>query len=382
MVKKKIFFFTSSRSEYGLLSNLIKLFSNLQKYEITILVTGSHLNKIFGFTLKEIRNDFSGKIIKIYINDSDINKIEKNISGLVLKISNIFHKIIPYNIFIIGDRYESFAASIAAYLNNIKISHIHGGETTEGSLDEAFRHSITKMSNLHFVSNDIHRKRVIQLGENPKNVYNVGSLGVEKIKSTKFFIKKELENIFRIFFFKKNILISFHPNTINPKNTLIELNEILKSIKKFPNILFIFTSSNADSGGKKINLEIQKFVKNNKNTFFIKSFGHKYFYSILNNVDAIMGNSSSGIIEAPSLNIKTINIGDRQKGRVSGNTVINVKPIMKEIITSINKIYNKKYNLFSNNKNIYDNGLTSKKIYKIISKVEFEKMKHKKFYNL
>jgi len=380
MNKKKIFFFTSSRSEFSLFKNLISIFNNSKKYYVRIIVMGSHLENNFGSTVSEIRKNFNDIIIAKKINNDCNSDSSDNFSEIIRQISKIIKKNYPNMMFLLGDRYETLAACIACYLNNITIAHIHGGELTFGSLDDGFRHSITKMSNIHFVTNKIYRKRVIQLGEQPKNVFNVGLLGAENIFNHKYKSEKNIEKKFNFRFKEKNVLITYHSNTLNPKNSFNELREVFESIKFFPKIFFIFTSSNSDKFGKEINIKIDKFCKVNDNCIFIKSFGYEYYYSVLSLVDIILGNSSSGVIEAPFFNTSTINIENRQMGRINDPNIINIKSNKDLIIKSIKKVYcsktKKRKILLKNKKN------TSEKIFNKINKFNFCSNKKKIFYDL
>ena len=265
--------------------------------------------------------------------------ISKATAAGLIGFTKAFAKIKPDLIIILGDRYEMLAAASAALYSNIAIAHIHGGENTEGAIDEAIRHSITKMSWFHFTATKKYRQRVIQLGESPSRVFNVGGLGVYAISKTNFYSKKELEKKFSIKFKKFNFLVTMHPVTLEGKFSQTNITALLKVLKNYKNSNIFFTMPNADKDNKIITKKIKKFVsENKKNSFFFKSLGLKNYYSILKNIDAVIGNSSSGIIEAPSFKIATINIGDRQKGRIQAKSIINCNPTEKEIYNAIRKI--------------------------------------------
>ena len=377
---------TGSRSEYSLLYYLIKAINNHKSLKLSLIVTGSHLSAEFGNTYKEIEKD-GFKIdakVKILNKSDNFFSVSKATAAGLIGFSKVYSKIKPDLIIILGDRYEMLAAAAAALYSNIAIAHIHGGESTEGAIDEAIRHSITKMSWFHFTATKKYRQRVIQLGESPSRVFNVGGLGVYAISKTNFYSKKELEKKFSIKLKKFNFLVTMHPVTLEGKISPTHITQLLKVLKNYKNSNIFFTMPNADKDNKIITKKIKKFVsENKKNSFFFKSLGLKNYYSILKNVDAVIGNSSSGIIEAPSFKVATINIGDRQKGRILAKSIINCNPIEKEIYNAIKKInsisFKKK---LKNIKNPYKNGDTIKKIMRIIVNKKIPNKLNKKFYDL
>lgn len=381
----KIALVTGSRSEFYLLKGLILRLQKNKKFKLNLIVTGSHLSKFFGSTIHDIKKE------KIRVNDKvnisikgDREKdIAKSISIGVKSFSKKFNKFKPDLLIILGDRYEIYSAAIAACINKIPIAHIHGGEKTKGLIDEGIRHSITKHSHLHFVSTKTYFKRVQQLGENKKNIFNVGSLGVEAIKKEKLYLKKKIEKILKIRFDKKNILVTFHPETLENrrtnKNNFIKL---LKALKKLKNTTIIFTMPNADVDFKTILKEIKKFVSSRKNAFFFKSLGHKKYFTLCKNVDLMIGNSSSGIIEMPSFRKATVNIGDRQGGRVRAQSVIDVDNNTNKILKSISYSYSKKFKkVLQKVKNPYDGENTSYKILKILQKIKLKNIIKKSFFD-
>ena len=380
---KKILIFTSSRADYGLFHRLIKKLK--KKFQIKLVVSGSHLSKKHGETIKEI-NDTKIKIFKKIkwskFEDSHLN-IANNFSETLKKFSMIIKNYKFDLIILLGDRFETLSVAIAAHLFRIPIAHIHGGELTSGSIDDAMRHSITKLSNLHFVSHKEYKKRVIQLGENPNNVFVVGSLGAENIDQTKFLSKNNLEKLLKLKFLDKNILINFNPETTQLKSEKKQIKEILISLSKFKEINKIFTMPGIDKGNKFISGEISKFVKKNKNSYSFKSLGYKKYFSLMNNVDLMLGNSSSGLLEMPSFKKITINLGIRQSGRLQANSIINLNISSKEIIKTIRNFYQGKYNLkLKKSKNIYYNKNTSDKIIKILDRINCKNLNHKKFYDI
>ena len=384
MKKKKICVITGTRAEYGLLYWIMKYMKEYKNIDFKLIVTGMHLSKKFGNTHKEIVKDgfaITSKVPIQIIGDSQ-NDIIKAVSQGITGFSKVFIKLNPDLVVVLGDRYEIFAAVISASFLNIPIAHFHGGESTEGAIDEAIRHSITKMSHLHFVSTLEYKKRVIQLGEDPRNVFLVGSMGIDNIKKLKLLSKKNLEKEINYKFKKKNFLVTFHPVTLENKTSKQYFKNLLKALDKFKEIGIIFTKPNSDSDNNIISKMIDSYVNKNKlrSVSFI-SLGNKKYLSTMQFVDCIIGNSSSGILEAPSFKIATINIGDRQKGRIMSKSVINCTPEKDSIISSIKKIYSSSFKKrILKSKNPYDYGSAALKSFKIINKHNLENLLKKKFY--
>lgn len=384
-MRKKIFIVSGTRAEYGLLYKLIKKLDNDRFIDLKIIVTGMHLSRQYGNTYKEIINDGFKiyKKIKILLSSNTNLSISQSVGRGILSFAKLYEKEKPELIVVLGDRYEIISAVIPANFQQIPILHIGGGDLTYGSQDENIRHSITKMSWLHAVSNFESKKRVIQLGENPNRVFYCGSLGTERIEKIKIKSKKEVERLLSFQFYKKNILITYHTVThekISPKN---DFSEIIKALNLLKNTKLIFTYPNSDANSKVIIDMINKFVKKNNNAIFFKSLGSSNYFSLMNYVDCVLGNSSSGILEAPSFKIATINIGDRQEGRMQAKSVINCKPDKNLIIKSINYIYNHNFKKIVNKvKNPYKAKNCSNEIYKIIKKFKKPKNLKKNFYKL
>lgn len=317
---QKICVISSSRADYGIMSHLIKKIQKHKDFKLNLVITGSHLSKKFGFTSNEILKDGIAIYDKIYLKNN--KNYYQNISYLINKYSNVLKKINPKIVVLLGDRYEIFAAAISSYLKRIPIGHIHGGEVTSGSMDDGFRHSITKLSYIHFAATNASQKRILQLGEKKNSVFNIGSLSLENIKKIKFLTKSQVEKKYNIKLKNKVAFVVFHPNTVEMNNDISDINKILSTFKKFSDYSFIFSGSNIDLGGVKISKKLKDFSKKN-NFLFRDSFGKVDFLSILNFSKVIIGNSSSGIIEAPSLKTFTINIGKRQKGRELSRSIFN-----------------------------------------------------------
>ena len=362
---KKICFITGSRAEYGLLKNLMHSVRKKKNYKLQLIVCGMHLSKKFGNTINEIKIDGFKINIKVNLNikADKPNDICKYVGIGIKKFSYAYSKLKPNYIALLGDRFEIFSAATAASIHNIPIIHFHGGELTESLIDDAFRHSITKMSTYHFVANKIYHKRVEQLGENPNNIFNVGGLGVDSIKKTNFLNKKDIEKKLKFKFLQKNLLITYHPETLSQKETKKGIENLLKSLKNLKNTRLIFTSSNADTYGDYINKKIKTFVKNNKNANFFYSLGNVIYYSCLKYIDAVVGNSSSGIAEVPTFKKFTINIGNRQKGRLKAKSVLDCSTNLHDIKKCLRFIYlpqSKK--ILKNTNNLYGNGNATNKI--------------------
>lgn len=370
----KVCFVTSSRADYGLLSTLMKLFNKEKNFKLQCIVTGSHLSKNFGHTYKDILKD------KIKINnyvDIGVEKnnyeteITKSLGLAITKISLKLKNLKPDLIILLGDRYEIFASCIAAFIHQIPICHLHGGELTSGVLDDGFRHSISKMANLHFVSHNKHKKRLAQLGENKKNIFVVGGFGVDLINSTNFKSKKIIEKEMSFKFGKKNLLVTYHPETIKGSDSIKDFKNILQTLDRFKNTKIIFTEANFDLKGNMINNMINNFVKkDNNNRISFKSMGNLNYFSVIRYVDAVIGNSSSGLLEVPSLKKITINIGARQEDRLKALSVIDLPADKKKLYNVLKKILfkKKKFNkkIF---KNPYGNGKASIKTFNILKKL-------------
>jgi GDP/UDP-N,N'-diacetylbacillosamine 2-epimerase (hydrolysing) len=380
----KVCIATTSRSDFGLIKNLI---CELKKnyFKVIVIAGGSHYSKKFGNTFAEIKD--SGISISKKIYSKTNSDSEKNIGYILSTHINsavkIFKDLKPDLLIVLGDRHEIFAITIAAHISKVPIAHIHGGEITSGVVDDAFRHSITKMSQIHFAANKIYRKRIIQLGESPKNVFSVGGLGVDSINKIKLISRNDLEEILKIKFNEKNLLISFHPETLKKNETKIQIQELIKALSGLKGTTIIFTSPGLDLEHKIIINKIKIFIKRKKNAYYFPSLGQINYFSILNTVDAIVGNSSSGILEMPTFKKATINIGDRQEGRLKSISVIDCKIKKNEIINSLKMIYSEAFkNKIKKSINPYGPYGASVKIVKILKKINLKKILIKKFYDI
>ena len=370
MKKRKICVVTGTRAEYGLLRWLMDGINKSTKLDLQIVATGMHLSPEFGLTYQEIENDgFKiDKKIEMLLSADTPSSISKSTGLGLIGFSDAFCELNPDIVIVLGDRYEVLSASLAAMFENIPIAHIHGGETTAGAFDEAIRHSITKMSWWHFVAADEYEKRVIQLGENPGRVFNVGGLGVDAIKKTNLLSKDELMIKTGIKFDKKNLLITYHPVTLENKTSQQDFKSLLDVLSKIKDINLIFTMPNADSDGRIIKKMINGFVFNqSERSISFTSMGSLNYLSTLQYVDGVVGNSSSGLAEAPTFKIGTINIGDRQKGRLKANSVIDCEPTKKAIKKALDKLYSKNFQRnIDTVKNPYGEGDAIEKIMKLL----------------
>jgi len=383
--KRKICVVTGTRADYGLLYWLMKEIKKDKDLELQIIVTGMHLSPDFGFTYKEIEKEF-----KIDIKVEMLSKLDtpvgiSNSMGLAyIGFGNAYEELQPDLVVVLGDRYEILVAVSSAMIARIPIAHLHGGEATEGLIDEAIRHSITKMSHLHFTATDEYRKRVIQLGEQPNTVFNVGGVGIDNIKKLKLLSKDKFEKSIKFKLNKKSILVTFHPVTLENDTAEIQFNELLKVIDTLKDTTIIFTKANSDTNGRIINKMIDEYVfKNSSKSIAFTSMGQLRYLSALQFVDAMVGNSSSGLAEAPTFKIGTINIGNRQKGRIKANSIIDCMPEETSIKASFKKLYSKKFQKnLKKVQNPYGNGGASKKIKKIIKNTILDNILSKNFFNI
>jgi GDP/UDP-N,N'-diacetylbacillosamine 2-epimerase (hydrolysing) len=384
-MNRKICVVTGTRAEYGLLYWLMKEIEADNELELQIVVTGMHLSPEFGLTYKEIEKEFKidKKIEMLLSSDTSIG-ISKSMGLAQISFAESYEELKPDIVIVLGDRYEIFSAVSVAMIARIPIAHLHGGETTEGAFDESIRHSITKISHLHFTATEEYKNRVIQLGEHPNRVFNVGGMGIENIKRLKLFSKKEFEESIDFKLNKKNILVTFHPVTLENSTAKEQFQELLDAIDELEDTNIIFTKANSDTDGRIINQMIDEYVaKNSDKSVGFTSLGQLRYLSALQFVDAMVGNSSSGLAEAPSFQIGTINIGDRQKGRIKAKSVIDCVPSQEEIKKAFNKLYTKEFQLVLKTcENPYGDGCASLKIIEELKKVNLYEILKKSFYNV
>ena len=380
-LKHTICVVTSTRADYGLLYWLMKRIHESTLLKLELAVTGSHLSTKHGQTHKFIVADGFKINKKISILKGTGLKGVGQSAGLTLtKFTEYFSDLKPSAVVVLGDRYEILAVAQAATIALIPLIHLHGGEITEGANDDLFRHAITKLSSYHFTSNNQHRNRVIQMGEQPSHVKTVGALGIENIKKLKLLSKSELEEKYNIKFQKRIFLITFHPATLEKDSPELQFKNLLKTISRYKQTTFVISKANADAGGDGINMLIDEFANQNANILTSTSFGQINYLSLMKVADVIIGNSSSGIIEAPSLKTATVNIGSRQKGRMSAKSVINCDTKELSIKNAINKALKQKNK--KRFENPYDHGSASGKIVSTLEKLDLTKLLPKKFYDI
>ncbi|HBG70703.1 MAG: UDP-N-acetyl-D-glucosamine 2-epimerase, UDP-hydrolysing [Bacteroidetes bacterium GWF2_43_63] len=379
---KRICIVTGTRAEYGLLYWLIKEVHEDPALELQLLVTGMHMSPEFGLTWKQIEKDGFpiSKKMEILLSSDTAVGISKSNSLALLSFAETFEELAPEIVVLLGDRTEIFAAAQAALIAGIPVAHIHGGELTEGAYDDAIRHSITKMSHLHFTATDEYRKRVIQLGEQPATVFNVGAMGLDNIKRLNLLDQSAFEESIEKKLLERNLLITFHPVTLEKQTAHEQFQQLLDALNELDNTLLIFTKPNSDKDGRIIIQMIDEFVsKNPHKAIAFTSLGQLRYLSAIPFMNAVVGNSSSGIIEVPSFNVPTINIGDRQKGRIMGRSVISCKPSKNEISKALEKAFEFDKTLPVSNP--FGEGNAAEKILNILKKTNKIELK-KQFYNI
>lgn len=383
---RKICAITGTRAEYGLLHLLLRKIKKDPELSLQLIVTGMHLSPEFGLTWKDIAQD-GFKIdrkIEMLLSSDTPSGIIRSMGIAMIGFSEAYDSLKPDLVLILGDRFEIFAAAGAATVALIPLAHLHGGELTEGAFDEAMRHSITKMSHLHFTATDAYRRRVIQLGEDPDKVFNVGSLGVDNIQQLSLLTREEFETSINFKLNKKNLLITFHPVTLEQETSESHMRALLTSLDDLVDTNFIFTEPNADTGGRIIIELIDDFVSRHpENACSFKSLGQLRYLSAMQFVDALVGNSSSGLIEAPSFKIGTINIGDRQKGRIKADSVIDCSPNIPSIKNAIKKVCSDSFKeSLRDLKNPYGEGGASEKVIEKLKTIDLSNILKKRFFDL
>ena len=377
---------TGSRAEYGLLRPLIERIRRDNGLTLQLIATGMHLSPEFGLTFRDIVNDgfrIDEKVEVLLSSDTPVGT-SKSMGLAMSGLAEAYRKLSPDIVVVLGDRFEVFSAAAAALVGQFPIAHIHGGELTEGAIDDAFRHSITKMSHLHFTSTEEYRRRVIQLGENPERVFHVGALGIDCIKDTRLISKAVLEKKFGLKFNKRNLLITFHPATLEKNSAEGQFRNLLDALDELKDTHMIFTKANADTGGRMINRMIEEYVAQHSfKAFAVTSMGQQGYLSAMEYVDAVVGNSSSGIIEAPSFKIGTINIGDRQKGRVRAESVIDCDANERDIGSALRKLYSEAFQeRLEDVINPYEKPDTAKRIKRVLKHYHIRDILPKGFFDI
>ena len=337
-MNRKICVVTGTRAEYGLLRRLLHILKNDPQVELQLVVTGSHLSPSHGMTINEIESDGFVPVAKLSVDLSDDSKlaIVKAMADVTSQIAETLSSLEPDVVVLLGDRYEILATAQAALILDIPVAHIHGGEITSGAFDDSIRHAVTKMSSLHFVAADDYARRVVQLGEQPSSVFNVGSLGVENALTNKSMNKSDLNEALNVELKSPILLVTYHPTTRSTMSVAEEIDQVLSALENFSYCTIVFTGVNADPGNSEVSSQIAKFVqRDTKLRSLHASLGQNKYLSLLNLCDVVIGNSSSGIIEAPAFGKPTVNIGNRQDGRLRAGSIIDVGVTKQEVQTAI-----------------------------------------------
>lgn len=382
---RKICVVTGTRADYGLLRWVMQGIKDDADLTLQIIATGMHLSPEFGLTYEAIEADgfeIDRKVEMLTSSDTPVG-IAKSMGLGMIGFADVLNELKPDLIVVLGDRFEIFAAVATALVATIPVAHLHGGETTEGAFDEAIRHSITKMAHLHFVAADKYKQRVIQLGEKPEHVFLVGGLGIDNIKRLQLLDRNSLETDLGFKFGKKNLLITFHPVTLESASAVTQLQALLAVLAKLEDTQLIFTVPNADTNGRALIKMVVQFASQHANAHVFTSLGQLRYLSCMAQVDGVVGNSSSGLGEAPSFKKGTVNIGDRQRGRLNATSVINCEPNQKSIADAINTLYSTTFQLgLSQVCNPYGEGGASEKVVNILKIINIENILKKAFYDL
>lgn len=385
---KKICVVTSTRAEYGLLRNVIFRLTEENEFDVRIAVTGTHLSAEFGSTCREIIADgivIDKEIPILEISDSDV-ALAMEMSRALNRFGEYFVSLRPDMLVVLGDRYETIAICLVAVSLRIPIAHIHGGEKTEGAIDDAIRHAITKLSFLHFTSTEEYRRRVIQLGEEPSRVYNVGALSVENIRRQSLLSREELEQSIGFCLGESYGVVTFHPVTLEEGTVVCQLKELMKALISFSDMRFLITKANADTGGRLVNSLWDDYAECYKERLIVvESLGMRRYLSSLRYAAMVIGNSSSGITEAPVMKIPTVNIGDRQRGRLRAASIIDCRPKAEAIAAAMRKALDMDFlQKVQSQEMVYGIGDTSAQIVKIMKKYLLENKidLKKKFYDI
>lgn len=384
-MNRKICVITGTRAEYGLLRWVMQGIKDDNELTLQIIATGIHLSPEFGLTYKAIEQDgfqIDRKVEMLTSSDTSVG-IAKSMGLGMIGFADALHELQPDLIVVLGDRFEIFSAVSAALVARIPVAHLHGGETTEGAFDEALRHSITKMSHLHFVAAEPYRQRVIQLGEQPDHVFLVGGLGIDNIKYLQLLDRATLETSLDFKLGVKNLLITFHPVTLETATAANQMQELLAALAQLKDTQLIFTLPNADTDGRALIEMVRNFVKQHPNARAYTSLGQLRYLSCIAQVDGVVGNSSSGLAEVPSFKKGTINIGDRQRGRIQADSVINCEPTRENITTALVQLYSADFQTSLHKViNPYGEGGASTKVVNTLKSYPVEGIVKKFFYDL
>ena len=384
---RKICVVTGTRAEYGLLSRLIRMIDEAPETLLQLVVTNMHLSPTYGETWHEIEADGFRIDCRVPILEEGKNDAVATLHAMSRAIrgfADAFASLSPDLLVLLGDRYEVLAAAEAALIERIPIAHIHGGEITEGAYDDAIRHSVTKMSHLHFTSTEEYRRRVIQLGEQPDRVFNVGALGVENVRLLPLLGKEDIEESIGFRLDRNTVLVTYHPVTLGDGNVERDIEAFLAALEAKAGLRAVFTMPNSDNGSEIISSAIRNFVATHPDrAIFFKSLGLKRYLSVMKEVGAVVGNSSSGILEVPSFGIPTLDVGDRQKGRIAAESIVHCGTDQASIAAGLDRVLSEDFRRFCRTvENPYGKEGTAKTIFDTIATCPLEGIIHKRFYDL
>lgn len=382
---KKVCVVTGTRAEYGLLRWVMEGIRHSALLDLQLIATGMHLSPEFGLTVKAIEEDgfYVDRKVEMLLSSDTAVGITKSMGLGMIGFADALAELKPDLILVLGDRYEILSAAAAAMVARIPIAHLHGGEATEGVIDEPIRHSITKMSHLHFVAAEEYRRRVIQLGEQPERVFNVGGLGIDNILNLKLLTRDELEAALDLKLAPSNLLITFHPVTLEHSTSAKQMDELLAALAELDDIGLMFTMPNADTEGRVLVRRIEDFCRLHPKARAYTSLGQLRYLSCINHVDGVVGNSSSGLAEVPTFKKGTINIGDRQRGRLRANSVIDCEPDRKAISAALSHLFSEEFqSQLSASSNPYGHGGASQSIVKTLEEQPLDNLLKKRFYDL
>lgn len=385
MIPRKICVVTGTRAEYGLLRWVMQGIKDSDQLELQLIVTGMHLSPEFGLTVQAIEGDgfnIDRKVEMLLSSDTPVG-ITKSMGVGMIGFADALSQLRPDLCLILGDRYEIFVAAASSMIARIPVAHLHGGESTEGCIDESIRHSITKIAHLHFVAAEEYRNRVIQLGEQPEKVFHVGGLGIDNILRLNLLSRSQLEDELNLKLLKRNLLITFHPVTLEEGTSAHQMNELLTALAQLDDVGLIFTMPNADTDGRILRHQINDFCTSHSNARVYTSLGQLRYLSCIKHMDGVVGNSSSGLTEVPSFHKGTINIGDRQRGRLRAASVIDCAADKTSITNAINQLFSDSFlSSLPSTKNPYGDGGASTAIVKTLEKASFDNLLKKRFFDI
>ena len=376
---------TGSRAEYGLLRWVMQGIKDHPDLILQVLATGMHLSPEFGLTYRCIEADgfVIDRKVEMLTSSDTATGVTKSVGLGLIGFADALQELRPDIIVLLGDRFEIFAAAAAALIARIPVAHLHGGESTEGAFDDALRHAITKMSHLHFVAAEVYRRRVIQLGEQPTRVHLVGALGIDNIRRLKLLDRRDLEASLGLELGVRSLLVTFHPATLDTEGAASQMGALLAALGDLVGTQLIFTLPNADTGGRSLIEMVHEFVGRHPNARAFNSLGQLRYLSCLAHVDGVVGNSSSGLLEAPSLKTGTVNIGDRQRGRLRANSVIDCDPTREQIAVALQQLFSEDFRArLQSVRNPNGEGGASEKVVRALASADLDNIIKKTFHDV